>query len=71
MCLTFTPFREPRIVQMPDDISEAIALWIALGKPKIEFPRDLTPELDEYWSKIEKEIMEIEDKGFEVEIPFN
>ncbi len=55
---------------MPDDIFEAISLWIALHKPKSEFPRELTPELEEFWKKVELEIRDIEDKGFEVEIPF-
>ncbi len=55
---------------MVDDIFEAIALWIALGKPKSEFPRELTPELEEFWKKVELEIRDIEGKGFEVEIPF-
>ena len=55
---------------MPDDIFEAISLWIALHKPKSEFPSELTPELEEFWSKVEQEIRDIEEKGFEVEIPF-
>ena len=55
---------------MPDDIFEAISLWIALHKPKSEFPSELTPELEEFWIKVEGEIKDIEDKGFGVEIPF-
>ena len=55
---------------MPDDIFESISLWIALHKPKSEFPSELTPELEEFWIKVEKEIKDIEDKGFGVEIPF-
>lgn len=56
---------------MTDDIFEAISLWIALQKPKSEFPTELTPELEEFWVKVEQEIRDIEDKGFSVEIPFS
>ncbi len=55
---------------MPDDIFEAISLWIALHKPKSEFPSELTPELEEFWIKVEMETKDIEDEGFGVEIPF-
>jgi hypothetical protein len=55
---------------MPEDILEAITLWIALHKPKSEFPRELTPELEEFWVKVDQQIKEIEDQGFGVEIPF-
>lgn len=55
---------------MPEDIFEAITLWIALHKPKSEFPRELTPELEEFWADVEREIGDIEDNGFGVEIPF-
>ena len=55
---------------MTDDIFEAISLWIALQKPKREFPIELTPELEEFWAKVEQEMKDIGDNGFEVEIPF-
>jgi len=55
---------------MIEDIHEAITLWIALGNPKSEFHRELTPELEEFWVQVEKEIKEIKDQGFGVEIPF-
>ena len=56
---------------MADNVFEAISLWISLQKPKSEFPIELTPELEEFWAKVEQEIKVIGDNGFEVEIPFD
>lgn len=53
---------------MADNIYESITVWIALHKPKEDFPRELTPEQEEFWVQTEKEILEMEAKGIGVEI---